>query len=195
MPTNLNRPPDESQDFIDLFQNGALGLHFVGPDGIILNANQAELDLLGYSRDEYIGHHIDEFHVDASVIEDILARLSRNEILKNYEARMRAKDGSIKYVLITSNVLWKHDTFIHTRCFTRDITDRKKVEEERERLIRELEQAREMLLEKVQELEAFHDAVVDRELKMIELEKEVNLLRADNRRLADELQQTKILHM
>ena len=77
MPANLDRSSDESHDFIDLFENGALGLHFVGPDGIILNDNQAELDFLGYSRDEYIGHHIAEFHTDAAVIQDILARLSR----------------------------------------------------------------------------------------------------------------------
>lgn len=183
MPANVHRSSDESYDFIDLFENGAIGLHFVGPDGIILNANQAELDFLGYSRAEYIGHPIAEFHVDAPVIEDILARLNRKEILKNYEARLRAKDGSIKHVLITSNVLWKHDTFIHTRCFTRDITDRKRAEEERERLICELQQTQETLEEKVQELEDFHDAVVNRELKMIELEKEVERLRADNARL------------
>lgn len=193
MPANLDRFSDESNDFIDLFENGALGLHFVGPDGVILNANQAELDLLGYTRAEYIGHHISEFHVDGPVIQDILNRLSRKEVLKNYEARLRAKDGSIKYVLITSNVLWKQDDFIHTRCFTRDITDRKKVEEERERLIRELEQTRETLEDKLQELEDFHDAVVNRELKMIELEKEVKQLRADNMRLAEDLQQARKL--
>jgi PAS domain S-box-containing protein len=193
MPANLDRSSDESNDFIDLFENGALGLHFVGPDGVILNANQAELDLLGYTRAEYIGHHISEFHVDASVIEDILKRLSRKEILKNYEARLRAKDGSIKYVLITSNVLWRQDDFIHTRCFTRDITDRKKVEEERERLICELERTRETLEDKIEELEDFHDAVVNRELKMIELEKEVKLLRAENMRLGEDLQQARNL--
>lgn len=192
MPPNLDRS-SESNDFIDLFENGALGLHFVGPDGVILNANQAELDLLGYTRAEYIGHHISEFHVDGPVIQDILNRLSRKEVLKNYEARLRAKDGSIKYVLITSNVLWKQDDFIHTRCFTRDITDRKKVEEEREELIRELEQTRETLEDKIQELEDFHDAVVNRELKMIELEKEVKQLRADNMRLAEDLQQARKL--
>ncbi|MDQ6735949.1 MAG: PAS domain-containing protein [Nitrospirota bacterium] len=191
MPANVDRSSEESHDFIDLFENGAIGLHFVGPDGIILNANQAELDFLGYSQDEYIGHHIAEFHVDAPVIEDILARLSRKDILKNFEARLRAKNGSVKHVLITSNVLWKHDNFIHTRCFTRDITDRKRVEEERERLICELQQTQETLEEKVQELEDFHDAVVNRELKMIELEKEVEQLRADNARLQATLQQGK----
>jgi PAS domain S-box-containing protein len=183
MPTNQEQRIERSHDFTDLFENGAVGLHFVGPDGIVLNANQAELDFLGYSREEYIGHHIAEFHVDAAVIEDILVRLGRKETLKNYEARLRAKDGSIKHVLITSNVLWKNDDFIHTRCFTRDITDRKRNEEERERLIAELQLAHERLEEKVRELEEFHDVVVDRELKMIELEREVEQLRADNQRL------------
>jgi signal transduction histidine kinase len=37
--------------------------------------------------------------------------------------------------LISSNVYWEHGRFIHTRCFTRDITDRKRVEEEREQLL------------------------------------------------------------
>src|SRR5919106_868431 len=75
--------------------HAAEGLPFVGPDGTILWANQTELDLLGYSREEYIGHNISEFHVDPPVIADILARLTRGETLLNYEARLRRKDGSI----------------------------------------------------------------------------------------------------
>ena len=34
------------------------GLHWVGPDGTILRANRAELDMLGYSREEYVGRPI-----------------------------------------------------------------------------------------------------------------------------------------
>ena len=43
------------QELADFFDNAALGLHWVGPDGIILRVNQAELTLLGYTRDEYVG--------------------------------------------------------------------------------------------------------------------------------------------
>jgi PAS domain S-box-containing protein len=114
--------------------HAAEGLHFVGPDGTILWANQTELDLLGYSREEYIGHNIAEFHVDSPVIEDILARLTRGETLLNYEARLRRKDRSIRFVQINSNVLWRDDEFLHTRCFTRDITDRKAADELAHRL-------------------------------------------------------------
>lgn len=185
---NGQNQPDCSAAFVDLFENGALGLHFVGPDGMILNANQAELDLLGYSREEYIGHHISEFHADAPVIQDILTRLARKETLKNYEARLRAKNGSLKDVLITSNVLWKEDQFLHTRCFTRDITDRKIAEEERERLIHQLRETQESLEEKLRELETFHDVVVSRELQMMDLEKEVARLREENAGLKTTIQ-------
>jgi PAS domain S-box-containing protein len=113
----------------DFFENSEVSLHSVGPDGIILSVNQAELDMLGYSRDEYVGHHIAEFHVDRGVIDDILARLSRGEILHNYEAQLRCKTGAIKDVLITASVFWEDGKFIHTRCFTRDNTERKQAED------------------------------------------------------------------
>jgi PAS domain S-box-containing protein len=120
----------ELKDFVD---NATIGLHWVGPDGTILWANNAELELLGYTADEYVGHKITEFHADSAAIEDILARLSRNEAIHDYEAPLRAKDGSIRHVAISSNVLFEDGRFIHTRCFTRDITDRKRLEAEARR--------------------------------------------------------------
>ena len=115
-------------ELTDFFENAAVGLHWVGPDGTILRVNQAELDLLGYEPNEYVGHNIAEFHIDQPAIQDILARLKAGEILKDYEARMRCRDGSIKHVRINSSVYWEDGKFVHTRCFTRDITDRKRTE-------------------------------------------------------------------
>jgi len=63
------------QELSDFFDNATIGLHWVGPDGTIIRANRAELDLLGYTAEEYLGHHIAEFHADAHVIEDLLQRL------------------------------------------------------------------------------------------------------------------------
>jgi PAS domain S-box-containing protein len=117
------------QELTDFFENAVVGLHWVGPDGTILRVNQAELDLLGYTREEYVGHNIADFHADPLTINDILQRLTRGEALHSYEARLRCKDGSTKHVLISSNVLRENGEFIHTRCFTRDITERKRFEE------------------------------------------------------------------
>jgi PAS domain S-box-containing protein len=118
------------QELADFFENAAVGLHLVGADGVILRANQAELDLTGYTHDEYVGRHIADFHADPDIIEDILQRLTKNETLHNYEARLRRKDGSIRHVLISSNVRREDGKFVHTRCFTRDITERRLAEKE-----------------------------------------------------------------
>jgi PAS domain S-box-containing protein len=121
----LRRSQAELKDFVE---NSAIGLHWVGPDGIILWANQAELDLLGYTQGEYLGRHLAEFHVDRAAMKAILERLHRNEQLNNCEARLRCKDGSIRHVLVSSNVYSENGEFIHTRCFTSDITGRKQAE-------------------------------------------------------------------
>jgi PAS domain S-box-containing protein len=121
----LRRSQAELEDFVE---NSVIGLHWVGPDGIILWANQAELDLLGYRRDEYLGRHVAEFDADPAAIDGILERLGRNEQLVNHEARLRCKDGSIRHVLISSNVYFEDGKFIHTRCCTSDITERKQAE-------------------------------------------------------------------
>lgn len=109
----------------DFFENAAEGIHKVGADGIILWANKAELDFLGYAPEDYIGHHIAEFHVDQDAIKDILQRLQNNETLNGYEARMRSKSGAIKYVMINSNGYEEDGKLVYTRCFTRDITEQK----------------------------------------------------------------------
>jgi PAS domain S-box-containing protein len=128
------------QQLTDFVENATIGMHWVAADGQILWANQAELDLLGYARKEYIGHSITEFHAESEVINDILCRLTNNEILQSYPAQLRAKDGSIRDVLINSNVYWENGEFIHTRCFTRDVTSQVNTEQERqltERALRE----------------------------------------------------------
>ncbi|WP_091154327.1 PAS domain-containing sensor histidine kinase [Mucilaginibacter pineti] len=116
------------EELSDFFENASMPLHWVDAQGIIIWANQAELDALGYSKQEYIGFPIGNFHADQHVIEDILNRLVNNETLYDYTARLKCKDGSIKHVLINSNVMRKDGKFMHTRCFTRDITG--KVQEE-----------------------------------------------------------------
>jgi PAS domain S-box-containing protein len=112
-------------ELTDFFENAAFGLHWIGPDGTVLRANRSELDLLGYTREEFVGHNIAEFHVDAAVIEDILSRLAAGEVIEDYDARLRCKDGEIKHVRISSSVYRENGEFVHTRCLTRDITERK----------------------------------------------------------------------
>ncbi len=125
----MDRLRHSREELTDLFENAPVGIHMVGPDGVIRRANKVEFEMLGYSPDEYVGHHIAEFHADPEVAETMLAQLSQGEEVENQKARMTARDGSIKHVLISSNVLWRNGKFIHSRCFTRDNTERQLAEE------------------------------------------------------------------
>jgi PAS domain S-box-containing protein len=118
----LRRSERELADFVE---NAVEGLHRVGADGTILWANRAELQMLGYGWEEYVGHNIAEFHADAPVIDDIVTRLARGETLYDYPARLRCKDGSIRHVLIHSNGSFEDGRLRYTRCFTRDATERR----------------------------------------------------------------------
>jgi PAS domain S-box-containing protein len=117
------------KEFADFVENAAEGLHRVGADGTILWANKAELTMLGYRWEEYVGRHIAEFHVDAPVIERILAQLGAGETLYDQPARLRCKDGSIKHVLVHSNGCFQDGELRYTRCFTRDATERRERDE------------------------------------------------------------------
>jgi PAS domain S-box-containing protein len=152
------------RELTDFLENATEGLHWVGPDGIVLWANRAELELLGYSRSEYVGHHVSEFHADAVVAADILGRLANDETLHGYEARLRAKDGSIKHVLINSSVYREDGRFVHSRCFVRDITDWKAAQAERDSLLLRERAAREEA-ERANQMKDEFLAIVSHELR------------------------------
>jgi len=126
----LQRKQQELQHYVD---SATIGLHWVDAEGKITWANKAELDMLGYSANEYIGHHISEFHCSKKTVDHVLTRLVNKEIINGYIAELKCKDGSVRKGMISSSVLWEDGKFIHTRCFTTDITEqvesRKKIEE------------------------------------------------------------------
>jgi PAS domain S-box-containing protein len=140
------------RELSSFLENATEGIHQVAADGKILWANRAELELLGYPAEDYIGHDIRKFHADQEVIADILERLGRGEELHDYDARLRHQDGSIRHVSINSSVYWDGTEFRYTRCFTRDITERKRAAEILEQTVVERTA---QLRETVAELEAF----------------------------------------
>ena len=135
----VDPPVNKVADVLDFIENATMPMHWVNGSGIIIWANQAELDLLGYTKEEYVNKHISNFHLDSDVIDVIMKRLVAKETLIDHAARLLCKDGSLKYVLINSNVLWRDGEFIHTRCFTKDITAIVKERESASESIRKLE--------------------------------------------------------
>jgi PAS domain S-box-containing protein len=129
------------QEMSDFFAEAPLGLLWVGPDGRILQVNQAELDLLGRTGGDACGAHVSSLHADPRAAGEILERVAEGQTVHNHRARLRHQDGTSREVLIDANGLWEQGRLVHSRWFTRDITRR--VELEREILaISEREQRR-----------------------------------------------------
>ena len=111
-----------------------------GPDGIIQWANLAQLELFGYARQEYIGRKAVEFYANEAEGVSMLARLMRGETLRDCPANLRARNGALHDVLISSSTDMEKGRFLRARIFTQDVTGRRRAEEEILRLNQELEE-------------------------------------------------------
>jgi PAS domain S-box-containing protein len=129
------------KELSDFIENALEGLHQVGPEGKILWANPAQLKLLGFTADEYIGHHLAEFFVDRKRFDEFWDRLMRQETIYDFQAALRPCDGAVKHVLIHSSGLWEDGRFLYARCFIRDVTERVELEDELRVRLAELAQA------------------------------------------------------
>jgi PAS domain S-box-containing protein len=107
-------------DFAHFLDSTAEGIRSIGPDGTILWANKAELDMLGYRWAEYVGRPVAQFHADQDFVAAMLARLLRGETIHDQPARLRCKDGTVRHVLIRSSGHFVDGQLRFTRCFTRE---------------------------------------------------------------------------
>src|SRR5205823_13730026 len=135
-------------------------------DGVSVWVYQAELAMRGFTREQYVGRHISECHVNPSAAQEILRRLTNHETLHDYEAALRHRYGTVRHVLIDANVLWEQGKFVRARSFTRDITERKWAEatlvahqHDLERANRELGRSNEKLSQLYETAQRFVDNV------------------------------------
>jgi len=56
--------------------------------------------------------------------------LRRGETVVDCEAQLRCKDGTVRDVIINANVLLEDGRFLHSRCFTQDVTKQKRAQAE-----------------------------------------------------------------
>ena len=134
--------------------------------GVILNVNHAACRLLDYSEQELIGLTIQEINPDSNqeTWQTFWRELKQARTL-TFEARHRSKGGTVIPTDITVNYL-EFDAREYAVGFLRDITSRKKIEEEKaaafeeiNRLRKQLELENEYLHEEVRELQPFGNII------------------------------------
>jgi PAS domain S-box-containing protein len=119
---------DSERALVEFFNNATEAIHWMSPEGEIFRANEAELRMMGYPAEAYIGRNVMEFHVDRSNIDELLARLKAGETVENFRSRLRHKSGTVLEVTLSASGYFVDGQFIHSRCFTRDITEQLRAE-------------------------------------------------------------------
>jgi len=156
------------------YESGMLGVLYWNMDGAIVDANDRFLDMAGYTREDLAKGKIDwikmtpvEYrHLDErSSIELKATGVNKAPFEKEYVRR----DGTRIPVLVAGAML--DEERFNGVAFVLDITKRKQAEEEVRTHVEELRRINE-------ELARFNRVAVGRELRMIELKKEVNELSA-----------------
>jgi PAS domain S-box-containing protein len=103
--------------------------------------NQRIFEMLGYPAEDMLGRSMFDFieQVDGVTAEEILTWL-KQEGSELKEGRLRCKDGSYIWTLISARAIWnEQNEFVGAIAMLTDISDRKRTESERDRLL-QLEQ-------------------------------------------------------
>jgi PAS domain S-box-containing protein len=114
--------------FRTIFENSQVGIYRTRTcDGLILDANQRFADLLGFdSPEEIVGlEHTTGFNVNPNDRQHAIELLKRDREVRNYEAQIRKRDGTMFWGLF-SFYLNADDDYIEGTIV--DISDRKQAE-------------------------------------------------------------------
>jgi PAS domain S-box-containing protein len=114
-------------------------------DGRCIDVNSAFSRVTGWSATEVIGKTAADFDLweNPSARQKLVEGISENGKVENLEARFRLKDGRVITALMSAILIQLHDR-PHILTITRDISELKAAQEEREQLKTQLIQAQKM---------------------------------------------------
>jgi len=145
-------------------------------EGKILEANDAVSELLGFRRDEVVEQSLSRFISEEETREftAVLREVVERGVTRNARLNPRAATGEVIPTSLNASALRDAEgNVIGAIGVLRDMRAY-------EAVVRDLEQSKTELQEKILDLEKFEEVVVGRELKMIALEKELEQLQAES---------------
>src|SRR5438445_455610 len=170
------RQLDEAKAYAESLIENAPDPVFVSDlEGKILQANDAVSQLLGFRRDEVVEQSLSRFISPEETREfnAALREVVEKGVTRNARLNPRSASGEIIPTTLNASALRDEDgKVIGAIGILRDMRAYEKV-------VRDLEESKAELQEKILDLEKFEEVVVGRELKMIALEKEIENLKRE----------------
>ncbi|MCW8926565.1 MAG: response regulator [Xanthomonadales bacterium] len=122
---------ESEERYRELFMKAPIAYQSLNIDGEFLEANPAWLEMLGYARDEVIGHDFQEFLLEDGFVDETLPRFKQAGEIELPGVLMRCKDGTVKIIHIDGKIAkTEQGEFQRTHCILTDITERMRAEEE-----------------------------------------------------------------
>ncbi len=133
---------ESEEKYRNLFSYSLDAVYLSTKEGKFIDFNQATVDLFGYSREELFNLHIRQLYANPEDRPRFQREIEKKGSLKEYEVKFRRKDGTEIDCLLTATLRFdKEGKIVGYQGIIRDITERKKMEEEREKLITKLQDA------------------------------------------------------
>ena len=131
-----------SEEYRNLFKEMLDAIVITNAKGKVLDANEAGLDLLGYTLEELKSIHLPDivYEKDRKRSKENLELLKSQGYYKGYEGRVIRKNGELRYIQVNSTATYDEaGNMTGSRDIIRDITELKSIETKREQLFKELE--------------------------------------------------------
>lgn len=122
------------QKYRDIFERSPEGLYQSTPDGRFLNANPAMAEIMGYATPEELLRSVtdiaSQFYADPEERFRLIEKLAKDGEIKNFELRLRGRDGRVFWVSETARAVFNAagDIVMYEGSLI-DITQRKQTEE------------------------------------------------------------------
>jgi PAS domain S-box-containing protein len=146
----------------------------ISSDGKITDVNEATIRVTGVPREQLIGTDFSTYFTEPAQAREGYQQVFAQSFVTDYPLTIRHRDGRLTDVLYNASVYKDaRGRVLGVFAAARDVTARKRIEAE-------LAEQRRRELERLAELEKFQKLTVGRELKMVELKKEIEELRKAN---------------
>jgi len=132
----------------EIYHNLPLGYQSLDKNGYILNVNKRWPEILGYSRNEVIGHWFGNFLVPEcrTAFINNFRKLKAERQVRNHNLKLRKKNGDVIDAEFNSNVTYDPDgSFLRTHCVLNNITERRQAEIEQQKYAKKLAESEERL--------------------------------------------------
>ena len=131
----VERALEESESrYRSLFEESIDVIYITSKDGKLVDISPSAVSLFGYAREELLEHNVHGLYVDPDQRVRFQEAIERQGFVEGFEIRLRRKDGRAVDCLLASSVRKGADgEILGYQGIMRDITDRKRAEEARER--------------------------------------------------------------